>query len=363
MKILFEANHPAHVHFFKNTIWNLEDRGHEVLIEARDKEITLALLEAYKLKYKIVGPHYKCLIKKAYGLVKTDYKLLKIAKTFKPDILVGRGSPYLAHLSMLINRPYIAFVDTEHANLVANLTLPFADVICTPSCFKRGLNPKKHVQFDGYKELAYLHPNYFKPDSSVLDDLGLSKNDKFIVLRFVSWAASHDIGQYGLDLEAKKRLIKELEKDSRIFITSELELGKDFENYKIRVQPKKIHDLLYYATMYIGEGSTMATETGILGTPSIYVSTLSNLMGNFEELEKRYGLVYPFRDTDMALEKAINLLEDKDIKKKWRKKREKLLNEKIDVTKFMTWFVEEYPKSFYRCKEEVIKGEKYETKR
>jgi len=351
MKILFEANHPAHVHFFKNAIWNLEDRGHEVLIEARDKDVTLALLEAYKLNYKVVGPHYKSLVKKAYGLFKTDLKLLKIARDFKPDILVGRGSAYLAHLSMLINKPYIAFVDTEHAKLAAWLVFPFVDVILTPACFKKKINPKKHIKFDGYKELAYLHPNYFKPDPSVLDDLGLSKTNKFIVFRFVSWSASHDVGHHGIDLKTKQKFIKELEKYGRVFMTSEANLGKKFERYKIRVTPERIHDLLYYATMYIGEGSTMATEAGILGTPSIYVSSLVGTMGNFEELEKRYGLVYSFQDPNLALEKALQFLEDANSKASWQKKRKNLLNEKIDVTKFMTDFIENYPNSFNEYKE------------
>ena len=210
MRILFEIGHPAHVHFFKNAIWNLENRGHKILIVARDKDITLDLLNAYKLDYKLIGKNYSGLINKALELIKMDYVLLKIVKIFKPDIFVGRGSPYLAHLSKLVKKPYIAFVDTEHANLVAALTLPFADVICTPSCFKKKLNQKKHVRFNGYKELAYLHPNYFKPDLSVLDDLGLSKNDKFIIMRLISWGAAHDIRSRGFSKDFLEKAIKSL---------------------------------------------------------------------------------------------------------------------------------------------------------
>lgn len=348
MNILFEINHPAHVHFFKNTIWYLENKGHKVLIEARDKDVALKLLDSYKLNYKIIGPHYTRMVWKAYGLIGTDYKLLKLAKSFKPDILVGRGSPYLAHLSFLINKPYIAFVDTEHAHLVGFLSRPFVDVYCAPSCFKGKIDPKKDVRYNGYKELAYLHPKYFEPDSSVLGKLDLSKDDKFIIMRFVSWDASHDIGHHGFF--DKEKFVKELERYGRIFISSERKLGGTLEKYRIVAPPEKIHDLLYYATMYVGEGSTMATEAGLLGTPSIYISSLVGTMGNFEELEKRYGLVYSFQDSDRALEKALNLLEDKDIKKKWQKKREKLLNEKINVTKFMTEFIENYPDSFNEYK-------------
>jgi len=350
MKILFEANHPAHVHFFKNTIWNLEGRGHEVLIEARDKEVTLALLEAYKLNYKVVGHHYKSLAKKAYGLLKTDLKLLKIARDFKPDILVGRGSVYLAHLSALINKPYIAFVDTEHAKLMAWLTFPFTDVILTPSCFKKKINSKKHLKFDGYKELAYLHPSYFKPDSTMLDDLGLSKEDKFIIMRFVSWGASHDIGDKGFT--NKEEVVKSLERYGRVLITSEKKLSSKLEKYKITVAPEKIHHFLYFADLYIGESATMATESAVLGTPAIFVST--SRRGYTDELEEKYGMVFTFSEPkgmqEKALIKAIEILEDNNSKKECQNKREKLIKEKIDVTAWMTEFIENYPESFYNYK-------------
>jgi len=40
MKILIDMGHPAHVYFFKNTIWELEKRGHQVKVTARDKDVT-----------------------------------------------------------------------------------------------------------------------------------------------------------------------------------------------------------------------------------------------------------------------------------------------------------------------------------
>ena len=354
MKILFEVNHPAHVHFFKNIIWNLENKGHEILIEARDKDVTLSLLEAYKLNYKLVGPHYKNIIRKAYGLVKTDCKLSKIARIFKPDLLVGRGSPYLAHLRLLINKPYIAFVDTEHASLVARLALPFTDVIITPSCFRKKINPKKHLIIDGYKELAYLHPNYFKPDPGVLDDLGLTEEDRFTILRFVAWKASHDVGQYGISPVMRIEYVSKLEKYGKVFIVAEGKLKKEFEKYKLRIAPEKFHSLLNYAQLYIGEGGSTATEAAILGIPSVFVSSLAGTMGNFEELEKKYGLMYSFSDPKTALKKALQLLEDTNLKLKWQKKKKKLLSEKIDVTKFITEFIEKYPESFYEYREKTV---------
>ena len=129
----------------------------------------------------------------------------------------------------------------------------------------------------------------------------------------------------------------------RVFIIPEREVIKKLENHKMSIPPEKIHDLLYYATMYVGEGATMASESAILGTPAIYVNTLR--LGYLDELEKKYDLVYNFNTKnaqEYAIKKAIELLQDINLKNKWRRKRDKLLKESVDVTAWMTTFIENY---------------------
>jgi predicted glycosyltransferase len=361
MRVLIGIGHPAHVHLFKNMIWALEKDGHEVKIATKDRGIIFELIDRYGFTYEKVDRDRDSLYGKALGLAIRESKILRMIIEFKPDISVAMGPIPLAHISKLLNLPCISFTDTEHDRFERLLSDPFVSTICTPSCFKKDLG-KKQVRYNGYHELAYLHPNYFKPDSSVFDGLGMSKDDKFIVLRFVSWGASHDVGQHGFDLETKKRFVKELEKRGKVFITSEAKLGNEFDKYRINISPEKIHHLLYYATLYAGEGATMATEAGILGTPSIYISSLAGMMGNFEELENKYGLVYAFADPNKALEKTISLIENKNLKSKWQKKREKLMKDKIDVTKWMTEFIENYPESFKDAKENLKNPERFKFK-
>jgi len=345
MKVLFYIGHPAHVHLFRNAIRELEKRGHSAVITSSDKEVALNLLDAYGFKYINLGKNRKGLINKALRMLGLDYRLYQIGKKYRVDMFVSAGAPYAAHASKLLGKPAIAFDDTEHSTEQYQLYAPFVDAVCTPSCFRKDLG-KKQVRYDGYHELAYLHPNQFKPNPKVLDELELGEGDRFFVLRFVSWRATHDIGQKGLDTDAKLQLVRDLKKHGRVYITSEVELTKDLEGYRLTTPPEKIHDLLYYATMYVGEGATMATEAGLLGTPSVYISSLSNTMGNYEELEKRYGLVYSFNDAQKGIDAALDFLKNKDLKADWQKKREKMLSEKIDVTKWMTDFIEDYPESF-----------------
>jgi predicted glycosyltransferase len=349
MRILIGMGHPAHVHFFKNTIWNLEKGGHEVKIVVRPRKVALELVKAYGLDYELFGKYRNNLITKTLEIPYNDYIFYKVAKDFRPDILTGILNYTSAHIEKLIRKPSIIFTDTENAILGNLITLPFSTVICTPSCFKKDLG-KKQVRYNGYHELAYLHPNYFKPDSRVLDNFRLNKKDKFIVLRFVSWSASHDIGDKGFD--SLDGVIKTLEKYGQILITSERKLNKNLEKYKITAPPENIHHLMSYAQMYIGESATMASECAVMGTPALFVST--SRRGYTDEEESKYGLVYNFSDAKdrqkQAIEKAEELLNDKNLKNKWQKKRKKMLNEKIDVTKFMTDFIENYPESFYKYK-------------
>ena len=304
MRVLFDMGHPAHVHFFKNIINNLKRDGHEVKITARNKEVTLALLQAYGLDYENRGEIYTGMLNKAFGMFKIDLKLFQIAKKFKPDILIGVHNPYVAHVGAILRKPVIIFTDTENVKIASLLTYPFVQTILTPTYFREYIDPKKHVQIKGFKEIAYLHPKYFSPDPRVLEEIGLSPDERFIILRFISWGASHDTDLHGIEKGAEKDLIRKLSPYGKIFITSEKPLDGELEQYRLNVPPEKIHSLLYYAQLYIGEGGTMATESAILGTPAIHIESASEgqatgeICGNFLELRDKYGLLffYPTED-------------------------------------------------------------------
>ena len=346
MRIMIGIGHPKQAHFWKNIVRNLIENGHEVKVMTTDKDVTLQLLSTFGLDYEVYGKHQKSMVRRAYNVINRTYNALAVAKRFKPDILIA-GTPYLSYVGKILGKPHITLTDTEHAKLAYWLTYPFTDVIITPSCFKGKINQKKHVIYEGYEELAYLHPNYFAPDPSVLEDMGVSRDDRFVILRFVAWGASHDIGDRGFS--NKEEVVKTLKQYARVFITSESELPGELEKYRITIPPASMHHLMYYADIFIGESASMSTESAILGTAAIFVSTSTR--GYTDELESKYDMLYTFSDPhnaqEKAVEKAIELLEDRGTKKKWKKKKQILLNETIDVTKFMTEFIENYPESFH----------------
>ena len=341
MKILFDMGHPAHVHFFKNAIWECEKLGHDIKITARDKDVTLSLLKGYNLDFISRGTGGKSIVQKGFDMTKITRKILKVAKEFKPDITAGILNPYTAQISKFIDTKSITFTDTENAKIAQKLTFPFTDHIVTPKCYQLD-HGKKHTRYDGYHELAYLHPNWFESDQNILNELGVNKDEKFVIIRFVSWQASHDIAHKGITPQNKLKVVEEFSKHARVFITSEEDLPDALKKYQISIPPNRIHHALSYASMLYGESSTMASECAVLGTPAIYLDNDSR--GYTLNQEKRYGAVFNFTesqdDQKRSMLKGIELLKNDNLKRDWALKRDKILEDNIDVTKYMVSFME-----------------------
>ena len=338
MKIVVDINHPAHVHYFKNFIWEMEKQGHEILVTASEKDVSYKLLTAYKIPFLKLGNYGHSIQEKMINIPIMDYRMYKGVKDFNPDVFLGFGSIRNAHVSKLLNKLCINLDDSEPSPQEHLLYVPFSDIILTPHCFRKDFG-NKHIRFNSYIEMAYLHPNWFKPDPAVLKNLGIEQNEKYILMRFVSWGASHDIFRKGI--RNKEKIIKEMEKYCNVYVSSEKKLNGKLEKYQLSIRPEQLHNLLYYSNMFICDGQTMATESAILGIPTIRCNSFvgSNDMGNFIELENKYGLIYNYNNLNDAISKSINLIADCDLKEKWKKKQNVLLNDKIDMTAFLIEYV------------------------
>jgi predicted glycosyltransferase len=358
MRIFIDIGHPAHVHYFRNFIKIMQSRGNDFFISARNKEVSQILLEKYNIPYYSRGKGSNHIAGKIAYLFRADWLLYRKAKKFKPDLFLSFTSPYATHVAKIVGKPHISFTDTDKARLGILSFAPLTECIVTPDSFRLDFG-SKHIRFNGFMELCYLNDKYYKPDSDILKDLGLKKDESYAVLRFVSWSANHDPGNSGISDKNKLELVKELKKRIKVFISSEGELPKELLQYKINISPEKIHDLLSFATLYIGEGATMASESAMLGTPAIYVNTLS--AGTLISQEK-YGLLFCYKSSDHVTEKALDLIAIPNLKEEWQKRRGKMLAEQIDVTAFMVWFIENYPESAKIMREQPEYQEKFRTK-
>ena len=346
MKFLIDIGHPAHVHLFKNFAREMMKQGHSFLFTCRQKEFEIDLLEAHGLPYVSFGPKYTGLIGKIWGMLKFGWMEYRTARRFKPDFFVSHGSIYAAHASFLMGKPHISLEDTYNFEQV-RLYLPFTKYVLTADYTHPLSHHKKNISYPGYHETAYLHPNQFTPNPESLKALGLSEGDPFVILRFVSWNATHDIGHKGISMEMKRKAIQEFSRYAKVFISSESLLPEEFRQYQLKVRPQDLHHLLYYASLVWAESFTIPAECSVLGTPSIIMHNTTSLY--LKEQEEKYHLCFnfseSFEDQERAIAKGMEILSQPDCKQEWRVKREQLLRDKVDLTAYLVWFFTHYPES------------------
>jgi uncharacterized protein len=339
MRVLFDIVHPAHVHFFKHMLTGLSKRGHETRIVAREKDVTTALLDRLGFPYDTVGRSAK---KSLFGmgreLLNRDVALAKVAFKFKPDMIVTRN-PAGAQTGRLLGIPSIFDTDDgKAAGIHFWSAAPFAHVITTPDCTEEDYG-KRHVKYPGYKQTAYLHPNHFTPDRSVLSSLGVAPGERYFIVRFVAMVASHDVGEGGLPLAAKRELIEKLRARGKVFLSSEDQLPEELAHMKFPLPADKLHDALAFADLIVGDSQTVAAEAAVLGTPSLRVSSWTGRLAYLTELEKRYGLTFAYHPNNAAdlLAHVDRWLAEPSLRQSLAPQHQRLLADKVDVAE---WFVD-----------------------
>ena len=304
----------------------------------------MKLLRHYNFDYHSFGKYKKGLFKNLefnFFRNKVHENGLKI----KPDIILSGGAMFAAHSSFIFRIPNITFNNTD-IDFQIKLNKPFTSFFLTSDSYKMELGAK-HYKYRGYQELTFLHPKYFHPNINTIKKLGLSETDKYVLLRFVSWETHDDFGKSGFSIEDIRKIVTEFSKYSKIFISCEYNLPEDLRKFHPESNPNietgDLQDIEYYATLFYGESGAMAAECAVLGTPASYIS--SKQLGFIEELESKYQLVLNRNAMEGNLTEAVNLLNSKDIKKIWREKSSKMIEDNINVTDFFLWFVENYPSS------------------
>ena len=345
MKIIIDVGHPATVHFFKYFARKMIDDGNVVLFTCRNKDVAINLLKIYNFNYISFGKFNKGVFGKLLSIIKFDFYMLKVAINFKPDIFLSAGSLYSAHASFFLRKPNITIHNTD-IDFQIKFNKPFTDVYLTPSSFTLDLG-RKHIRFKGYNELAFLHPKYFKPNYNTLTKLGITKDEKYVLLRFVSWDAHDDFDKIGFSEKEIREIIFEFSKVAKVLISSEYTLPDDLSIMHLErndlIQPGELQDVEYYASLLYGESGAVAAECAMLGTPAFYIS--HKKMGFLTELDTKYNLIFDRRVPKGTLEQALAILKNPDSKKIWQAKSKKMIEDNINVTDFLLWFTINYPLS------------------
>jgi len=349
VNILVQLSHPAHFHLYKNAIRNWQNNNHKVFILIKTKDILEELLQNANLPYFNILPEEKR--KSKFDILKNmiirDFRIFKFCIKNKINLLTG-STPEVAQVAWLLRRFSVNTGEDDAAVVPAwaKAAGPFVQTLLTPEVCDNGKLNAKSVKYNSYHELAYLHPNNFTPDKNIVEKY-FSAEKPYFILRFAKLNAHHDAGIQGINTEIAQRIIDILKPHGEIYITSERKLEPQFEQYRININPLDIHHVMAFSTLYIGDSQTMGAEAGVLGVPFVRFNDFVGRIGYLEELENHYNLGFGIRTKDVEkLYSVVNeLVTMRNRKEIFQKRRQTMLNEKIDYAKFLTWFIENYPAS------------------
>jgi len=275
---------PHQVHLMKNIYKLLINNNHNVIYLVRDYNITVKLLDELQLNYTLISKE-KLVSKEIYNLFFKTYSYLK-----NNDINFVIGDSTLGIPSFAKKIPSIALT-----NMDANFLYPFFykyisknNYVLTPSHYRYNLG-KKHIKYSGYQQLAYLNPKYYTPNKKIYDYLDLDFDEKYCVVRLNAFDAySHDFQLRSLSENELDHLIESLKPIGKVIIIPESKISSKYNKYVLNFPVHMIFDLLFYSDLLCTE-TAMATESIILGTPTILVHQKASNFSDFITL-KNFGL-------------------------------------------------------------------------
>ncbi len=358
MRILIYCAHPSQYHFYKHIIANLKEKGHKIELAIKTKDILESLVKKDGLEYKNILPEQinRSKFSLLISLFRRDIRLFRIAKDFNPDILIGSDACN-THAAKLLGIPGFVVGEDDY-RIVKSLhwlMMPFASGVLTPEPCNLGPFEKKKIPFQGYMKLAYLHPSIFKPDIEVITKSGL--NMPYCNIRLVKLNAHHDNRIDGLHISLIQEIIMKLTSNGlNVYVDTEDEIPSEFSAYRLNINKSWFHHILAFANLIISDSQSLSVEAAILGIPSIRINGFVGRISVLEELEHRYGLTYGIHPSDenAIITKIHELLSDPDLPKTFRKKRDQMLQDKINVHDFFVWFLDNFPSSWDRVKSGIV---------
>ncbi|MEM9692274.1 MAG: glycosyltransferase, partial [Myxococcota bacterium] len=155
MRYLFDISHPAHVHFFRHMISELERRGHATTVVARKKDVTVRLLEDMGFDFVAFGaPSSRGRLGQLRELLTRDWRLIRAARAFGADAIVTRN-PSGVQAARALGIPGIFDTDDgPSAGIHFYAAYPFATHVTSPDCFPEVWG-KRHSKY-----ADCLYPRY-----------------------------------------------------------------------------------------------------------------------------------------------------------------------------------------------------------
>jgi len=281
--IWFDLDNTPHVPVFRNVIKELESKGVEHVITARDFAQTKELLELFRIKNKLIGVHAgENKINKILNLFVRSNQLIKHVESYQPKLAVSHGSRTQLVAARRLRIKSLLMFDYEYTesrifNYLSTYLLS-PKFIPTKRLLDAGFDTKKLITYNGFKEELYL--NSFVAQSNFRDKLRVSNDSILVVLRPPSMVGNyHDAGSEKLLLEVIKHFL--MHKLVVILIINRTNVEKELilKNLKLSEQLRFLEyavdglQLLHAADFTISGGGTMNRESALLGTETYSIFT------------------------------------------------------------------------------------------
>jgi predicted glycosyltransferase len=285
MRLLFDINHPVQAHVFRPVVEALRSRGDECVLVARDKDVTLGLLDRFGMPAQVLAPPGRGPAGWVKELVVREARLLRLARRTRPRLIVGttvsgaRVARLAGARSVVVNDD-----DASAVPFFRWLAYPLASVVVTPDCLRHERHARQRT-YPGCQQLFYLHPRRFAPDPAVRRELGLAAGERYGLVRLSARAAHHDRGVRGLGAETVLRLQERLSGRVRLLVTAEGALPASLEPLRLSLPPHRLHDALALASLYVGDSQSMTAEAAVLGVPAFRLNDFVGRISYLRELE------------------------------------------------------------------------------
>lgn len=353
-KFLFYFVHPAKYHLFRVTINKLTADGHQVDIIITGRDILEDLVKKEGWNYTKIFPNGRKIkgvhtyISAGIFLLLTIFKLLWLTRGKRYDLMI---SDDLTTFVGRIRRIPTFFVTDDDLSAVPEswILMASSSYIFAPYICDLGKYNNKKLGYYGYKSLAHLHPNHFRPDRSLVSSIA-NVDEKYFFIRTVSATSTHDVGKEGLSDEVLREIIPILKKHGIVVLNSERKLPADLKQFVVDFNKNDVAHYLYFATIFISDSTTMCAEAAVLGTPSLEFDDWYADFKQYHELNGVYGLLFGYGTDEVKelKEKISELLFMDNLKDEFQKRRLRMLSDKIDVSAFLIWLVEDFPSNANR---------------
>jgi len=270
MRIWVDLTNSPHVLVMRPVIANLQARGHEVEVTARDFAQTLGLLERFGIEHTAIGHHRGGgLGAKAQGLGERSLALTKWARGRRFDRALGHGSNDVTIAAALLRIPSSTMFDYEWATVQHNVNCRLADTVVVPDTipperlYRYGARGKVRG-YPGLKEEYYLAD--FEPNPSILSELGLDRREAITVVRTPPEVSLY----HRFENDLFGQVLDRLAGVQTVVLPRTEEQRSQLERAGAFVIPERAIDaqsLIAYADVVVSAGGTMNREAVALGTP------------------------------------------------------------------------------------------------